>query len=589
MSSKIQQTQKKSYKEILSSTVSFHIPTFQRAYNWKPKQIAQLWDSIIENDRQYYVGNIVVVQHSTEDIRAGYLVIDGQQRLTTLSLFLVAIRNYISKDKEKEKKKQLLQRHKEMTKELESSLIFSTSFSDENKIKLSFSKKNLSEIYKKLVHNDLIYDDKKLDEAQIRFVKNLSYIIQLLREYIKEEYNKGNSVKTAIQELVSKILELEFIIIECRNESDVYQIFEGLNSTGLELSVVDLVKNTVFKRIKESDTSALKNAEKIWEEMENNFETNKLNLFSKFLRHQWISNYGYINTAQLYDAIRNKLDNIHKSAEIIKFIKKMRDDGALYIALRKGDLEYFKSIKILSETKEDLAIGKYLKTFPLLDSDQIYEVLLAYCRKFSNTEEYTKLMLGSDLKKLWNLGLMIKIISSVNPSKYEKKFADRCKDLANYVGKNFTSESNKFYSDLWELVKDKKDEFIQNFNDILVYKKGNDANNELIRFILLALYQRKNKGITYEVKTVEHILSQSKYEQEEFLHRIGNLTILSIEMNREANNKNFDIKYKEYYSKDIFDHNKNLNKYQFDTEPDQAVLKRAKDLAEESFSTFSFY
>ena len=94
MSSKIQQTQKKSYKEILSSTVSFHIPTFQRAYNWKPKQIAQLWDSVIDNDKQYYIGNIVVVQHSTEDIQAGFLVIDGQQRLTTLSLFLVAIRNY---------------------------------------------------------------------------------------------------------------------------------------------------------------------------------------------------------------------------------------------------------------------------------------------------------------------------------------------------------------------------------------------------------------------------------------------------------------------------------------------------------------
>jgi len=221
----------------------------------------------------------VVVQHSTSDIQSGYLVIDGQQRLTTLSLFLVAIRNYIFKDKEKDRKKQHLQKHKEMIEELRSSLIFSTSFSDENKIKLVFSKRNLSEIYKKLVHGDLVNND-GLDEAQIRFVKNLNYISQLLREHLKDEEEKEKSVKTAIQELVSKILDLEFIIIECRNESDVYQIFEGLNSTGLELSVVDLVKNTVFRRIKESETSALKNAEKIWEEMENNFESNKLNLFS---------------------------------------------------------------------------------------------------------------------------------------------------------------------------------------------------------------------------------------------------------------------------------------------------------------------
>ena len=587
MSSKIQQTQKKSYKKILNSTFSFHIPTFQRAYNWKPKQISQLWDSVIENDKQYYVGNIVVVQHSTENIQAGYLVIDGQQRLTTLSLFLVAIRNYISKDKEKDKKKQFLQKHKEMIEELKSSLIFNTSFSDESKIKLIFSKRNLSEIYKKLVHDDLV-NVEKLDEAQTRFVKNLHYINQLLREYLKEQEKEGKSVKIAIQELVNKILELEFIIIECRNESDVYQIFEGLNSTGLELSVVDLVKNTVFKRINESEISVLKNAEKIWEEMENNFESNKISLFSKFLRHQWISNYGYINTAQLYDEIKKKLDNIHDSLEIIEFVKKMRDDGALYIALRSGDLEYFRNNNILSGTKEDVSIGKYLEVFPLLDSDQIYEVLLAYCRKFCSDEEYTKPLFTNDLKNLWNLGVMIKIISSVNPSKYEKKFADRCKDLASYKGKSYSKESNQFYSDLWQLVKDKKDEFVQNFNDILVYKKGNEPNNKLIRFILLTIYQRRNKGVTYEIKTIEHILSQSKYELEEFLHSVGNLTILSIEMNREASDRDFDKKYKEYYSKDIFEYNKDLNKYPFDTEPNQAVISRAKDLAEEAFKTFSF-
>lgn len=583
MSSKIQQTQKKSYKEILSSTVSFHIPTFQRAYNWRPKQIVQLWNSVIENDKQYYIGNIVVVQHSTESIQSGYLVIDGQQRLTTLSLFIIAIRNYIYKDMEKDKKKQHLQKHKEMIEELRSSLIFSTSFSDESKIKLVFSKDNLSEIYKKLVYNDLISEN--LDEAQMRFVKNLSYINQLLREYLRDE----KSVKKLIQELVSKILDLEFIIIECKNESDVYQIFEGLNSTGLELSVVDLVKNTVFKRIKESDTLALENAEKIWGEMENNFESNKISLFTKFLRHEWISKYGYINTAKLYDAIKDKLDSMHKSPEIIEFIKDIKDDAILYIALRNGDLEYFKNNKILSSSSDNLVTGKYLSAFRLLDSDQIFEVLLSYCRKYINNDDYSRNQFNNDLKNLWNLGVMIKIVSSVNPSKYEKKFADRCKELENYKDKNYAQESNEFYSDLWDLVKDKKDEFVQNFNDILVYKKGNDSNNELIRFIFLAIYQQKNEGITYEIKTVEHILSQSKFEAEEFLHHIGNLTILSREMNRSASDKNFSIKYKEYYLKDIFEHNKNLNKYPFDINPEEAVATRAKELAGEAFDVFTFH
>lgn len=582
MSSKIQQTQKKSYKEILSSTVSFHIPTFQRAYNWKPKQLEQLWESVVSNEKQYYIGNIVVVQHSTEDIQSGYLVIDGQQRLTTLSLFLVAIRNYIAKDKEKDKSKQQLQKHKEMMEELRSSLIFSTSFSDESKIKLIFSKKNLSEIYRKLVHNDIL-DEESLDEAQNRFVKNLRYINQLLKDYLKDN---NKSIKSAIQELVSKILELEFIIIECRNESDVYQIFEGLNSTGLELSVVDLVKNTVFKRIKESDTLALKNAEKIWEEMENNFEQNNINLFSKFLRHQWISNYGYINTSQLYDAIKKKLDEeMHSSNEIIQFITGIRDDAAMYIALRIGNTEYFRE-KILSATK-DIEVEKYLNAFMLLDSDQIYEVLLSYSKKFILNDGYTKKQYVSDLRRLWNLGLLIKVVSSVNPSKYEKKFADRCKNLAVYKGKEYNKESDRFYSDLWELVRDKKDEFLSNFNDTFIYKKGNDSNNELIRFILHTIYQEKNEGVTYEVKTVEHISSQSKFELEDFLHRIGNLTILSREMNRAASDKDFNAKYKDYYSVDIFEYNKILNKYPFDSDPKTATTMRSNDIAKEAFKIFS--
>ncbi len=583
MSSKIQTTLKKPYRDILNSTVSFHIPTFQRAYNWKPKQIAQLWESVVENPKQYYIGNIVVVQHSTEDIQSGYLVIDGQQRLTTLSLFLIAIRNYIVRDKEKDKEKQKLQKHKEMTEELKSSLIFNTSFSDESKIKLVFSKSNLSEIYKRLVHGDPIDNADALDEAQMRFVKNLGYITQLLRDYLKDH---EVSVKGAIQELVNKILDLEFIIIECRNESDVYQIFEGLNSTGLELSVVDLVKNTVFRRIKESDPSALKTAEKIWEDMENGFELSKLNLFSKFLRHQWISNFGYINTSQLYDEIKKKLDLMSDNAEIIRFITDMRDDAAMYIALRVPNQEYFRS-KILKGVA-DSAIEKYLTAFELLDSDQIFEVLLVYCRKFSHTEEYTKQQFQKDLKNLWNLGLMIKIVSSVNPSKYEKKFADRCKNLTNYTGRNYNQESNEFYSDLWDLVKGRNGEFVINFNDLLVYKKGNDKNNELIRFILLAIYQQRNKGVTYEVKTVEHILSQSKYQDEDYVHRIGNLTILSREMNRDANDKDFTLKYKEYYSKDIFEYNKELNQYPFDTDPIQATTQRAKELAEKAFEVVTF-
>lgn len=586
MSTKIQQAQRKSYKEILSSTVSLHIPTFQRAYNWKPKQILQLWQSVIDNQNQYYIGNIVVAQHSTENIQSGYLIIDGQQRLTTLSLFLVAIRDYVLKDKEKEKKKQQLQKHDKIVEDLNSSLVYSTPFSEEQKMKLLFTKRNLLEIYKRIVYRESL-DKTAWDNAQQRFIINLNRISQLLREHLRD-VSSEKTIKNAIQELVNKILQLEFIVIECRDESDAYQIFEGLNSTGLELSVVDLVKNSVFKKI-QSDSLTLETAEKIWESMENDFEQTKLNLFPKFLRHQWISKYGYINNSQLYDAIKFKLDKeMSGSADVLDYIRDMKEDAQLYIALRTADLEYFR--RELLKKNSDVVLEKYLRSFELLDSDQIFEVLLAYCKKYKVADKYTKNQFINDLRNIWNLGLMIKVIASVNPSKYEKLFADRCKTLAAYNGKEYDRESAKFYGKLWDLVKDRKEEFVVNFNELLVYKKNNDKNNELIRFLLLTMYQKLNeqKGVTYEVKTVEHILPQSKFESEDFLHQIGNLTILSREMNKKAGDRDFKTKYKEYYSKDIFEHNQRLNQYPFEEDPNLAISQRAKDLADEAFRVFSF-
>lgn len=269
---------------------------------------------------------------------------------------------------------------------------------------------------------------------------------------------------------------------------------------------------------------------------------------------------------------------------IMDFVKSMRSDAELYLALRTGDVEYIKTEIVSNGNDND--IEKYLKAFVLLDSDQIFEVLLSYTRKYISTEDYARNQYLNDIKNLWNLGLMIKIISSVNPSKYEKKFADRCRDLAKYNGKSYDKESNRFYADIWTLVKDRQEEFVDNFDDILIYKKGNDTNNELIRFILLLLYQQKNRGVTYEVKTVEHILPQSKYATKDYVHNIGNLTILSTEINKSASDKEFDFKFEKYYSNDVFDYNKTLNKYQFDSEPSKAIQNRARDLANDAFSVF---
>lgn len=586
MSSKIQASTKKTYKEMLGSTISFHIPTFQRSYNWKPKQVTQLWESIVANEEHYYIGNIVVVQHSTQEIESGFLVIDGQQRLTTLALFLIAIRNFIQKDKQKTASKRQLSGHQKLIEEIERELVYKSSFSDElsnNKLKLTFSKKNLRDCYEKLVFGREV-NIEQLDESQQRFVRNLNVASRLLAGYIKD----GPSVKKLIDLLYKKITMLEFILIECRNENDVYTIFEGLNSTGLELSVVDLVKNVIFKVISSLDDNSnqLDEAERVWKEMESVFEQSNLSLFSKFLRHRWISINGYINTAYLYDRMKKDVESISSTSEAMRYVNDLKNDGELYVAIRTGNKEYLMSKGICDSEK----LCELIKRFKYLDADQVYEVILSYCKKYVVESDYTEQQFSRDLKILWNFGFQTKILSSINPSKYEQLFADRCKEISLYRGKNFSKESKNFYSKLALLLKDRENEYIDNFGDVLEYKEGNNDNNELLRIVLSSIYGKVDngvRGVVYETTTIEHILPRSIYKNEPFVHKIGNLTILSDPENKSASNHGFAIKFKKHFSRDIFKHNRELDRYDFESDDLRSVVQeRAKDLALESRKVF---
>lgn len=77
----------------------YYIPSLQRPYSWGKKEVGKLWNDIIQNDYYYYIGSVVVV--TSDGTVNPDQIIDGQQRLTTLSLILIAIRNYISGNNKK--------------------------------------------------------------------------------------------------------------------------------------------------------------------------------------------------------------------------------------------------------------------------------------------------------------------------------------------------------------------------------------------------------------------------------------------------------------------------------------------------------
>lgn len=223
----------------------------------------------------------------------------------------------------------------------------------------------------------------------------------------------------------------------------------------------------------------------------------------------------------------------------------LKSDASAYVGLKRADEKLLdKKLKV----KYNLLI-ELIRRFSWLDVEQAYAVLLSYYKKHLTNEEYTTKMFQRDLECLWNFSFLIRFLD-ISPSLYEKKFADRCRDITKYKGKSFNVESNAFHKSLSEMVTGKEDEFAKNFAADLSYAKSNEANNALIRYVLqeyLWLNEEQNiKAVRKDAPSIEHILPQtpekwgkSKIDVESYVHKIGNLTLLSAPENGSLANSTY--------------------------------------------------
>jgi uncharacterized protein with ParB-like and HNH nuclease domain len=226
--SSIKHVENKNFAQLLASHRKFSIPAYQRPYSWQPKNISTFWDNIITSPLHYYIGTLVVIP-TLDNI--GLEIIDGQQRITTLMLFYIALRDFLTKDKR-------FSLTQDKIKGAEKYLWDSEDFGPSRESRLKFHKKNLSSIFDTLLNGEELPNEENIDDNQRKFVKNYN----LLKKHIKDYFKDASDPEAVFTELTSRISDLEFIVIICNSDSDAFQLFEGLNSTGLDLTVVDLLK-----------------------------------------------------------------------------------------------------------------------------------------------------------------------------------------------------------------------------------------------------------------------------------------------------------------------------------------------------------
>lgn len=245
-------------KFLEGSDKRFIIPVYQRPYSWKKEHCVQLMKDL--NDvcnygyNSHFFGSIVfVLQH--DGACEEHIIIDGQQRLTTVSLLLLAIKNYLLSDKDASA---LLSPNKI------ASYLTDEYADNEKKLKLKLVQGD-DEAYSRLLENKIISED--------TFIRN-NY------EYFWEEVNKKtpNEVVTLFEAI--KKLDIVTVALELSEGDDPQLIFESMNSTGLDLEESDKIRNYVLMKMEAKNQ--LKFYKKYWEPLEEEIDREDITRFFRY-------------------------------------------------------------------------------------------------------------------------------------------------------------------------------------------------------------------------------------------------------------------------------------------------------------------
>lgn len=531
-----------SFEDIIDNSKKYIVPKYQRDYSWNNSndEWELLWEDIISKNEFHYVG-ILVLQEGEKEIN----IIDGQQRLTTISIIILAalylLNECASKEKDIQKKTEIEERldilmHKYIGKKAEDLKYY-------NRISLNINNRN----YFSDICNIQRYSNiRKISEA--KDLKTNSYIYKSLKYF----YNKIKSYLVAPDsENILKFIKnnitnkLIFTTIQVAKDENAYLLFETLNSRSIELTAYDLLKNHLLSKAGEKyESSMLEDLNQIVSNIGNHDITN-------FISLDWNSRNSKIPSKRVYRTISSSMLDCSSAFHYVNELKK---SSLLYLQIKNYDHED-------KEIKELLKILTYLTQVK-----QHYMILLALMKN----ENYS---LKKVLKTLLNLTIRYNYIAQGQANKQET--------IYNKIACNISDQT---YTSTDDIVKalNSSDLDIPDEEFISKFSKKQFANEKLDRYILAKIEESFNSHnkIDYDNETIEHI-GDKRFDLE-YVNRIGNLTLLTAEDNGRLSEKTYTQK-KEFYSK----HPRHIvNMIDADDWNLEAVEERSRKLAEIASNIF---
>lgn len=517
-------TANETFRKLLGNGLTYAVPMFQRDYSWEEDHWEDLWQDILETckdqkDSAHYMGYLVI---QTKDNKY-FDIIDGQQRMTTLSLLVLAIlKNLevlqskgVDKDNNKKRAEQLRNTY---IGYLDPVTLISRSKLQLNKHNDSFYQNYLVPLHG-IPQRGLNYSEKLLKKALEWFIERVS----------KDIPNAdGMQLARFVDSVADKLF---FTVITVTDELNAFKVFETLNARGVRLSSTDLLKNYLFSVVYSENPhdTEMKKIEERWEKIVGTLGSES---FPDFLRVYWNSQNKLVRKTDLFKTIKSSVKNKGKAFSLIR---ELDENADIYAALRDSDDE-------LWTAEQKIYIGE-LRMFGI---KQPYSLLMIAHKKFSG-DEFTRVLRACSI-----ISFRYNVICNFHTGEQEKVYSDIAYDI-------FTGElaSAQAVIDRLKVVYPEDSVFSAAFAEKELSTVG-ARNKKVVRYILFALEKHlSNNDYDFDSDKygIEHVLPESPglewpdYDENRdyrFIYRIGNYALLTASENRDIGNKGYVVKKKVY-------------------------------------------
>ncbi|MFJ3464955.1 DUF262 domain-containing protein [Achromobacter spanius] len=495
-------------------TRRFRVPAYQRSYAWETEHVeallADVNDAIKAKEKEYFLGSIVV----TGPVERRYEVVDGQQRLTTVSLLISAIRDRFRDEGD----------HEAETSVRNDFLANVDRKTKEREPKLALNAVD-NELYQELIENSAEIDVSRYPRQSH---KRLLAAAACMRTYIDELCVQSRDSDETLHEWLDYLeTNLKVILVIAPDDSNAFVIFETLNDRGLELAISDLLKNYLFHR----SGDKIQETQNRWLTMVATLESASDDpLVVTYLRHFAMSKYGLVREKELFGIIRKKVTS-KKLA--LQFSTELSNAAKTYAGLINTDSELW--------TGYDQATREAVYALNLLGMVQVRPLLLAILDKFEPKK------VSAAFKRLVAVAVRFQIVGGAGGGTLEKIYSDAAKG----VSEGKLSSIDDILKGFSTLPTDPV--FISAFSTASISKQS------LARYYLRML-ESGVPGASRELVpstdsgrvNLEHVLPMNPSEKwmeswlpddaKAFQRRLGNLAIMATKINSAIGNEDFATK-----------------------------------------------